>query len=42
MADARPPVLEVRDLSIALPKGSDRPHAVEQVAAAVRAGQRID
>ena len=35
------PVLEVRDLSIALPKGSDRAHAVEQVSFTVGAGEIV-
>ena len=40
-AAAGAPVLEVRDLSIALPKGSDRAHAVEQVSFTVGAGEIV-
>ncbi len=35
------PVLEIRNLSIALPKGSDRPHAVENVNVAIDPGEIV-
>ncbi|TXL72111.1 ABC transporter ATP-binding protein [Vineibacter terrae] len=35
------PVLEIRDLSIALPKGSDRPHAVEKVSVVINPGEIV-
>jgi peptide/nickel transport system ATP-binding protein len=39
MPDASKPVLEVRNLSVALPKGADREHAVEKVSFAVNPGE---
>ncbi|HZF84678.1 MAG TPA: ABC transporter ATP-binding protein [Burkholderiaceae bacterium] len=36
-----PPVLSVRDLAVALPRGGDRPHAVEQISFDVPAGQIV-
>jgi len=39
--DPAAPVLEVRDLSIALPRGSDRPHAVSQVSFSVAPGEIV-
>lgn len=39
MSDASTPVLEIRDLSIALPKGSDRAYAVKNVNLSVKRGE---
>ncbi|MBS1124795.1 MAG: transporter ATP-binding protein, partial [Deltaproteobacteria bacterium] len=36
-----PPVLQVRDLAIALPKGGDRPHAVAGASFDVRRGEIV-
>ncbi|QQS11814.1 MAG: ABC transporter ATP-binding protein [Rhodospirillales bacterium] len=41
MSESPRPVLEVRNLSIALPKGGDRPHAVENVSFTVGAGEIV-
>jgi ABC-type uncharacterized transport system ATPase subunit len=40
MSDKRP-VLEVRNLSVALPKGADRVHAVEKVSFTVNPGEIV-
>jgi len=40
-APAGLPVLEVRDVSIALPRGSDRPHAVSNVSFSVAPGEIV-
>ena len=40
-ARAAPPVLSVRDLAIALPRGGDRPHAVEHISFEVPPGQIV-
>jgi peptide/nickel transport system ATP-binding protein len=40
MADKKP-VLEVRDLTVALPSGADRPHAVEKVSFTVAPGEIV-
>ena len=40
MADSKP-VLEVRDLSVTLPKGADRAHAVEKVSFTVNPGEIV-
>ncbi|MBS0540233.1 MAG: ABC transporter ATP-binding protein, partial [Proteobacteria bacterium] len=40
MADKKP-VLEVRNLSVALPKGADRAHAVEKVSFTVNPGEIV-
>jgi peptide/nickel transport system ATP-binding protein len=39
--DPDQPVLEIRDLSIALPRGGDRRHAVSKVSLAVRRGEIV-
>jgi len=41
MPDAKKPVLEVRNLSVALPKGADREHAVEKVSFTVNPGEIV-
>ncbi|HEX9467979.1 MAG TPA: ABC transporter ATP-binding protein [Bradyrhizobium sp.] len=41
MADSKQPVLEVRNLSVALPKGGDRVHAVEKVSFTVNPGEIV-
>ncbi|MFT4266503.1 MAG: ATP-binding cassette domain-containing protein, partial [Xenophilus sp.] len=38
---AAPPVLSVRDLAVALPRGGDRPHAVAQISFDVPAGRIV-
>ena len=40
MPDKRP-VLEVRDLTVALPSGADRAHAVEKVSFTVNRGEIV-
>ena len=35
------PVLSVRDLTIALPKGGDRPHAVENISFDIQPGKIV-
>lgn len=39
MSDPSTPVLEIRDLTIALPKGADRPYAVKNVSLSVNRGE---
>ncbi|MBM3644049.1 MAG: ABC transporter ATP-binding protein [Alphaproteobacteria bacterium] len=39
--DAQKPVLEVRDLTVDLPSGADRPHAVEKVSFTVNPGEIV-
>lgn len=39
MFDASTPVLDIRDLTIALPKGADRPYAVKNVSLSVNRGE---
>jgi peptide/nickel transport system ATP-binding protein len=41
MSEAKQPVLEVRNLSVALPKGGDRVHAVEKVSFTVNPGEIV-
>jgi peptide/nickel transport system ATP-binding protein len=41
MSDSKQPVLEVRNLSVALPKGGDRVHAVEKVSFTVNPGEIV-
>jgi peptide/nickel transport system ATP-binding protein len=41
MSDARKPVLEVRNLSVTLPAGADRPFAVEKVSFTVNPGEIV-
>ncbi len=41
MPEAKKPVLEVRDLSVALPTGADRVHAVEKVSFTVNPGEIV-
>ncbi|MPZ29715.1 MAG: dipeptide ABC transporter ATP-binding protein [Rhodospirillales bacterium] len=41
MSEAKKPVLEVRDLSVALPPGADRAHAVEKVSFTVNPGEIV-
>ena len=36
-----PPVLSIRQLSVALPQGADRVHAVHQVSLTIHAGQTV-
>ncbi|MEM6897298.1 MAG: ATP-binding cassette domain-containing protein, partial [Pseudomonadota bacterium] len=39
MADAQRPILEIKNLSIELPKGSDRKYAVEDVSLTLNRGE---
>jgi len=41
MSEAKKPVLEVRDLSVSLPRGADRAHAVEKVNFTVNPGEIV-
>ncbi len=41
MPEAKKPVLEVRNLSVALPTGADRIHAVEKVSFTVNPGEIV-
>ncbi|MBO0739987.1 MAG: ABC transporter ATP-binding protein [Hyphomicrobiaceae bacterium] len=41
MAEAPVPVLDVKRLSVELPKGSDRPHAIQDITFSVGAGQIV-
>ncbi|UYN95243.1 MAG: ABC transporter ATP-binding protein [Enhydrobacter sp.] len=41
MSEAKKPVLEVRDLTVDLPPGADRPHAVEKVSFTVNPGEIV-
>ena len=41
MSEAKKPVLEVRNLSVRLPKGGDRAHAVEKVSFTVNPGEIV-
>jgi len=41
MSEAKKPVLEVRNLSVALPAGADRVHAVEKVSFTVNPGEIV-
>ena len=38
-SSAADPVLEVRDLTVRLPRGMERPHAIEDVSFAIAAGE---
>src|SRR5437899_10479168 len=41
MSEAKKPVLEVRNLSVTLPKGADRQNAVEEVSFTVNPGEIV-
>ena len=41
MSEAKKPVLEVRNLSVRLPKGGDRVHAVEKMVHVVRVADAL-
>ena len=41
MAETPVPVLDLKGLSVQLPRGSDRPHAIEDITFSVAAGQIV-